>query len=108
MIFVIAVSRGSRAPGFALTPEKRYGRRYERHRNPRALARYQELAGDNMRYDKTRKAYVPAARFAPVLIRPSARQLAGMNFQNSEDYAPAGRASGGEKLAEWEIKAPRE
>lgn len=22
-----------------------------------------------------------------------------------EDYAPAGRASGGEKLAEWEIKA---
>jgi len=25
MIFVIAVSRGSRAPGFALAREKRYG-----------------------------------------------------------------------------------
>jgi hypothetical protein len=25
-----------------------------------------------------------------------------------EDYAPPGRASGGEKLAEWEIKAPLE
>src|SRR5262249_38519432 len=24
-----------------------------------------------------------------------------------EDYAPAGRASDGEKFAEWEIKAPR-
>ena len=24
-----------------------------------------------------------------------------------EDHAPAGRVSGGEKLAEWEIKAPR-
>src|SRR5215475_1725248 len=25
-----------------------------------------------------------------------------------EDYAPAGRASGGEKLAQWENKLPRE
>ena len=33
------------------------------------------------------------------------RSLSAM--AESEDYASAGRASGGEKLAGWEIKAPR-
>ena len=31
------------------------------------------------------------------------RSLSAM--AESEDYAPAGRASGGEKLAEWELRA---
>src|SRR5438034_9331743 len=45
------------------------------------------------------------------LVRYDDASLDGLRslyaMAESEDYASAGRASGGEKLAGWEIKAPR-
>jgi hypothetical protein len=52
-----------------------------------------------------RASQLSASRSHACAIRQC--HLKGRLSAMAEDYARAGRASGGEKLAEWQIKAPR-
>src|SRR5205823_3548011 len=53
------------------------------------LSRYQELAADNLRYDKHAKAYVPAGDFAPIFLKQAGRQyLANLRSLADEVIPP--------------------